>query len=280
MAIHHYTRASTLPLILQSGRLRFTRADHLDDLTELPFDAFHLSRKACFINSWVKSDFEKSGQWYRYADQHRGVRVSVEGSPFPLKKLDFELVRPFNNKHGEHKSLGLKLNGVYAPFTKETMFGKGFVLVPWGDQESFGNDVSYVKNPTAYAGQFVCSTQKMTEIAGGSRFARIKSTHWEDQSEYRFTLMAIQGPDLIYQENPDKYENELLNLMERWQSAGMGTPPPEVQYIDLPIDTTMLNHMNVTLGSNISAEDREAVLRAINFYAPHAKISESAIKAR
>lgn len=87
MEIHHYTRASTLPLILQSGKIRFTRADQLDDLMELPFEAFHLSRSNYFINSWVKSETEKSGQWYRYADQHRGVCLSFKETPFPLTNL-------------------------------------------------------------------------------------------------------------------------------------------------------------------------------------------------
>lgn len=122
--------------------------------------------------------------------------------------------------------------------------------------------------------------KKKTEITGSSRLAKIKATHWEDQSEYRFTLTAIKGPDLIYQENPDQYENELLNLMERWQSSGIGTLPPEVPFIDLPINTMMLDHMKVTLGSNISAEDREVVLRAIHRCAPNAKLSESAMKTR
>lgn len=77
-----------------------------------------------------------------------------------MEQLDFELTRPFKNTDGEHKSLGLKLNEVHAPFTKGTMFGKGFVLVPWGDKESFGSDVLYVDEPVAYAKQFVYTTQK------------------------------------------------------------------------------------------------------------------------
>ncbi|WP_415768414.1 hypothetical protein [Pseudomonas sp. LB3P38] len=268
MEIHHYTRASTLPLILQSGKLRFTRADHLDDLAELPFETFHLSRQAYFINSWVKSAVEKSGQWYRYADQHRGVRVSFKGSPFPLTKLRLELSRPCKTKDGELKTLGFRLNRVPAPFTRGTMFGKGFVLMPWVDEESFGGDVLYVEDPAAYVRQFVCSTPEMTEITGGSRLARVKATHWEDQSEFRFTLMAIQGPNLIYQDDPDQYENELLNLMEQWHSLGTGAAAPEVPFIDLPIDTLMLDRMTVTLGSNISDEDRKAVLHSIQRYAP------------
>ncbi|MBX8529280.1 DUF2971 domain-containing protein [Pseudomonas cichorii] len=280
MEIHHYTRASTLPLILQSGKLRFTRADHLDDLMELPFETFHLSRQAYFVNSWVKSAVEKSGQWYRYADQHRGVRLSFKSSPFPVTKLRCDLSRSYTAKDGELKTVGLELNDVPAPFTKGTMFGKGFVLMPWADEESFGGDVLYVEDPAAYVRQFVRSDPEMTEIAGGSRLARIKAAHWEDQSEFRFALMAIQGPELTYEDNPDEYENEFLNLMEKWYSLGTGVPPPELPFIDLPIDTLMLDRMTVTLGSGISEEDREAVFQAIQRYAPNVIVLESAIQAR
>ncbi len=280
MEIHHYTRASTLPLILQSGKLRFTRADHLDDLLEMPFETFHMSRQAYFVNSWVKSTVEKSGQWYRYADQHRGVRLSFKGSPFPLKKLRLELSRQYKSSNGELKKVGLRLNGAPAPFTKETMFGKGFLLMPWTDEESFGGDVLYVEDPADYVKQFVRSTPEITEITGGARLCRIKAAHWEDQSEFRFALVAIRGPELNYEDSPDEYEHELLNLMENWYSSGKGAPSSDLPFIDLPIDTLMLDHMTVMLGSGISEKDREAVLQAIQHYAPNAIVLESAILAR
>ncbi|PIB40328.1 hypothetical protein AOA59_27910 [Pseudomonas sp. 2822-15] len=280
MDIHHYTRASTLPLILQGGKLRFTRADCLDDLAELPFEAFHLTRQAYFINSWVKSPVETSGQWYRYADQHRGVRLSFNGSPFPRTKLRLELKRPYTSLNGKPETLGFRLNRAPAPFMKETMFGKGYVLMPWADEESFGGDVLYVEDPVAYVKQFINSIPEMTEVTGGSRLARTKAKHWEDQSEYRFTLMAVKGPDLIYTDDPDHYENELLNMMEQWQSLGNMAPPPEVTFIDLPVDALMLQRMTVTLGSRISIEDRNSVLQSIQCYAPNATVLESSIQAR
>ncbi|MEF9676510.1 hypothetical protein ABRQ00_04300 [Pectobacterium aroidearum] len=128
MEIHHYTKASTLPLILQSGKIRFTRADHLDDLAEMPFETFHLSRQAYFVSSWVKSTVEKSGQWYRYADQHRGVRLSFNSSPFPVNKLQLELSRPYKTKDGELKKVGLKLNDAPAPFTKKQCLARALCL--------------------------------------------------------------------------------------------------------------------------------------------------------
>ncbi|WP_122669706.1 DUF2971 domain-containing protein [Pseudomonas viridiflava] len=280
MEIHHYTRASTVTLILQSGKFRFTRADLLDDLAELPFETFHLSRQAYFVNSWVKSSVEKSGQWYRYGDQHRGVCLSFESSPFPSTKLKMTISRPYRTQSGELQTLGFCFSRAPAPFQKETMFGEGFVLMPWADEQSFGGDVVYVADPAAYVRGFLSSTQERTEVIGGSKIARIKASHWQDQSEYRFTLMAIPGPKLIYQDNPDVYESELLNMMERWMPFESGAPPPDVAFIDLPIDTSMLNHMTVTLGACISREDRETVLQSIARYAPNATVLESSIRAR
>ncbi|MFJ9993734.1 hypothetical protein ACIQSO_23715 [Pseudomonas putida] len=280
MEIHHYTKASTLPLILQSGKIRFTRADHLDDLLELPFETFHLSRQAHFISSWVKSTVEKSGQWYRYADQHRGVRLSFKGSPFSMNKLKLEFSRPYRAKDGALSKLGVEVNDAPAPFTKETMFGKGYVLIPWADEGAFGGEVVYVEDPVVYIRQFVRSTPEATETVGGSSLCRIKAAHWEDQSEFRFTLMAVRGPELIYEDNPSEYEHEFLNLMEQWFPSGAGAPPPDIGFIDLPIDTLMLDHMTVTLGSGISEKDRKAVLQAIQCYAPNAIVKESAILAR
>jgi len=60
MFIHHYTKASTLPLILASGKIRFTRADLLDDASEMPFETAHLLPQHYFISSWTNADKE---QW-------------------------------------------------------------------------------------------------------------------------------------------------------------------------------------------------------------------------
>ncbi|MDO7926257.1 hypothetical protein Q6A51_05660 [Pseudomonas sp. KFB-139] len=165
-----------------------------------------------------------------------------------MKKLQFELSRPYKIQDGELKTVEFRLNDVPAPFTKGTIFGNGFFLITWLDEESFGGDVLYIEDSVAYVRQFVRSTPGIAEITGGSRLARIKAEHWEDQSEFRFRLMAIRGPELIYEDNPDEYENELLKLMEKWHSLGAGAPPPELPFIDPSIDTLMFYRMAVTLG--------------------------------
>src|SRR5690554_715107 len=126
MKLYHYTKASNLRLILQSKRFRFTRADQLDDVEDVSFKANHLSRNNVFISSWVKSDHEISGPWYRYADKHKGVCLSFENSPFPKEELNFCFSRPLVNSKGESKCLGFQANDVRTLFDKETMFGNGF----------------------------------------------------------------------------------------------------------------------------------------------------------
>lgn len=159
------------------------------------------------------------------------------------------------------------------------MFGEGFVLIPW-ECDEFGGDVLYVEDPATYIKQFVHSSPETTNTFGGSKLSRIKAKHWNDQSEFRFTLMAVLGPDLNYLKHAEQYENEFLNLIEKWQRLETTMRPPEITFIDLPVNSEVLNRMTVTLGSCISEEDRENVLQSILRYAPDAIIKESKIQAR
>lgn len=281
MQIQHYTKAATLPLILESGKIRFTRADNLDDMQELPFEAFHASSKNYYINSWVKSDSEKSGQWYRYGDQHKGICVIFEESPFPEEIINLNISRQKIEGINNKVNLGLTIRNVQTAFTKETMLGKGFILIPWAEMSSFANDVIYTENPKEYVTQFIKTNTNQTEITHGSTICRVKSIDWQDQSEYRFVLMAAKGPDLFYTNNCGEYENEFINMMEEnSKTLGKTITHPDVNYIDLPIDKKKLDKMKIILGSKISDEDREKVIEAIKNHAPNAIVLDSEIKIR
>lgn len=160
------------------------------------------------------------------------------------------------------------------------MFGNGYILVPYDHDlsESFLGSVAYVDDPAGYAKNFIKGTPKETEITGGASLARIKSTGWADQRESRFVLMAIAGPKLDYEAAPDAYETSLLDLMEeRSNSASVSS---EVKYIDLPFDPEALRSLEVTLGSKISSQDRDAVLHALQIHAPEATVRESSMRVR
>lgn len=279
MEIHHYTKASTLPLILSSKKFRFTRADSLDDEAEMPFASTHVDAKKFYVSSWTAAQGEHSGQWARYGDRDAGVRLTFRTTPFTYHTLDFNITRDRNSSKSG-RDVGVELLKVATPFSRTTMFGNGYVIVPHGEdmRESFGGPVAYVEDPASYAKRFIKASLKETTIVGGANLARIKSPGWADQREYRFVLMAIAGPKSDYEAAPDAYETSLLDLMEeRSNSASVSS---EMKYIDLPFDPEALRSLEVTLGSKISSQDRDAVLHALQIHAPEATVRESSMRVR
>ncbi|MDJ0044601.1 hypothetical protein QM574_08505 [Pantoea ananatis] len=273
MFIHHYTRAATLPLILASGKIRFTRADLLDDASEMPFETAHLTPQHYFISSWTHADKEQSGQWYRYGDLDRGIRISLPSSPFSFNLLDGTV--PEGTSHG------IRVKNIEAPFTMTTMLGRGYVLIPYQEMRSeFAGCVKYVKDPSACAKTFYRTSCKETRLKMPGRLGRIKSEFWCDQHEFRFVLMACKGPELSLEVSTEEYGDSLSKLYEACEAHGQSTPASEVEFIDLPLRENIFDELVITLGPCISDDDREMVVKAMVRYAPSGRIQESAMNIR
>ncbi|WDK83203.1 DUF2971 domain-containing protein [Xanthomonas campestris] len=286
MGIYHYTNAGTLPLILKNKTLRFTRADCLDDAAEVPFSSKHIDARFFYVSSWSLKSKEQSGQWYRYGDMSRGVRIGFSKSPFVWSTITewFE-TKSFTHPNGSMRSVpdsfGFMIHEVEAPFDVTTLFGNGHMLVPdpSADSDKFGGAVSYVDDPEAEAAKFSRGDPASTTIFGrASDIARIKSKEWEDQEECRYVLMAFEGPKLSFASDPSKYRDALLKMM---QERGKGHSNPSASlYIDIPISEKAFEEMEVILGPKISAADKDAVRDAVNAFAPSAHVKESVIKIR
>ncbi|MFM0016701.1 DUF2971 domain-containing protein [Paraburkholderia sediminicola] len=279
MEIHHYTKAATLPLILASRKIRFTRADFLDDKTEVPFRDSRLDPRFYFVSSWSAAQIEQAGQWIQYGDQGKGVRITLRHSPFDLTSLNVEVSRPI----AFGRRVGLQIKDVLAPFCEGMMFGNGYLLMPdgAGTHDSFGSEVIYDPNPALWAARFVTSTVNETTISGQSTcIARVKSDVWADQREFRYVLMAAKGPKLGYANSPDVYKNALLDQFETDGVNGRANAPTEATSIDLPFSPTCLEHLAVTFGPKISAEDRQSISTALAKHAPHAVVRESTVALR
>ena len=243
-----------------------------------------------FVSSWTLQDGEQSGQWHRYGDASSGVRISFDTAPFGRNRLDLNLVRSLQQPRRDRASysdrmitsVGFTLDGVIAPYPKEVMFGNGYVLVPDShDMSNFGGNVIYVEDPRQFVADIVDSSGERTTVYGrGSNAARVKHIGWSDQLEHRFVLMAVAGPNLDYSADTDAYEHALLDQIEEHDRTGISMRPADVPFIDLPFPSEALHGLTITLGPNISSEDRDAVLLAINECAPRAKVLESGLKVR
>lgn len=282
MEIHHYTRAATIPLILQSGKIRFTRADYLDDESEMPFKTAHVDARNYFVSSWTTVRSEHSGQWYRYGDQHRGTRVTLPIAPFEFRRVSWEISRNFLTSSLATSKVGIKLTDVNMPFSIAEMLGDGYVLSPYSHNltKDFGGPVEYVVDPVLHVAELLAGDDHKTIIHNAGKLGRIKSDAWADQAEYRFVLMAQEGPGQNRLICPESYDNALLDLYERKMAAGSGIGAAQVKFIDLPLAEGIFNRMTITLGCNISDDDREAVRRAVHLHAPEARIVESSMTVR
>ncbi|KAB0531734.1 DUF2971 domain-containing protein [Xanthomonas cissicola] len=225
-------------------------------------------------------------KWYRYGDMSRGVRIGFLKSPFVWSTItEWFGTKSFTHQNGRMRSVpqsyGFKIHGVEAPFGITTPFGNGHILVPdpSADAEKFGGAVSYVDDPEVEVAKFSRSDPTSTTLFGrASDIARIKSKEWEDQEEYRYVLMAFEGPKLSFARAPSEYRSALLKMMQ--EKGGGHSNPSESLYIDIPISEEDFEEMEVILGPKISPADKDAVREAVSAFAPSAHLKESALKIR
>lgn len=282
MQIYHYTRAETLPLILSSRRIRFTRADRLDDRSEVPFDALGLNAKHFFVSSWTSRPDEDWGQWVKYGDNWSGVRIGLTGFPFPWLPTPPSITRELAS--GE--SIGIRLYDdpnmtLGVPYSVETMCGNGYIIVqePAINHDGFGFPVSYSESPLDAVKRHYSVRADGTRVLDGtpSTLARYKGNGWRSQEEVRFALMAFKGPSMDYSQDPDAYRKSYLDDVEaQYNATGSAQPlPAAVECIDLPLHPDAFQGLTVTMGPLVSPKDRDLVKAALDKHAPGAAINES-----
>ena len=280
--IHHYTSAQTLPLILKNRTIRFTRADQLDDPSEVPFRTDRLGPHRFFVSSWSQGPGGEAGLWHRYADRDRGVRLSLHRMPFDWARFAVEFSR-MSDIHGQMKKIGVNIVDVVLPFGEATLFGNGYVVTPtWTDiPNTFGAPVIYVDDPVTEAARtVVVDGDRLTIHGDDARVARIKKNVWADQDEYRFVLSAIGGPNLDYTANPARYREAMMDILESGARAGFDNFYPEVAAIDVPLGAQAFVGMIVTLGPKISPEDQLNVTQMVHDLVPTASVVESTLRLR
>lgn len=283
--LHHYTRAETLKLILTHRTLRFTRADLLDDRSEVPFQGKFLNPRKFFVSSWSQGARGEAGMWFRYGDYDQGVRLSLEQLRFPWTSLSVELSRESDRlkPDGTPERIGLRVRELVVPYEKTSFFGNGYIATPMvGDmRDSFGGPVSYVENPGAAVQAMVTETDNQLTFHGaGTNVVRFKGVGWADQEEYRFVLSAIKGPSLNYAADPAVYEQAALDLMAAAFDTGYGDFHPDLHHIDLPLAEDAFEGLVVTLGPAMTPEQRRTTIDDMAALMPSARVVTSALQIR
>lgn len=277
MLIHHYTSVDSLALILKHRTLRFTRADSLDDVQEAQEHAGIDFGTRYFVSSWTVDEAEQLPIWAMYGDAMRGVRLTLRSVPFDWHQLNFTISR----QDSEGNKIGVKVDDLLAPFSKESMFGKGYVVVPDPEMKSsFGRPVEYVDDVAGRYRQMIrAESGSITVLGHGTSPAFLKSKHWLFQNEFRFVLQANAGPMADYRSEPHAYEDALCELL---RSAFSGDPntkrlgsAADVRFIDLPLSNEAFDNLTVTLGPLAPLSSEVIVNSLIAAHAPKTKIRKS-----
>jgi hypothetical protein len=265
--IHHYTTAETLGLILASRKIRFNRADGVDDVKESERHPLIRFGKYFYLSCWTSDEEESIPLWHKYADGMRGVRISFP--PYPLKKK--RLVAP--------PQWQVEQGGVlYAPLSLEEQFGEDYLLLPTHmSPEQFGGPVEYCDDvETRYTNAISISIendQARISMRAPYDLVRLKTRDWEFQREYRFALFALpsipvppEGPGSreFYEQVPSHMVTALLK--------GIG---PRASYVDVDLSEGALEQMEVTLGPLCGTDMKRRVKAVIDAHAPSAIIRES-----
>jgi hypothetical protein len=285
MLLHHYTRADNLLLILSNRTLRFTRADLLDDESEVPFQAKHLDPRKFFISSWSAGTHGEAGMWSRYGDGDRGVRLSVPNALFAWTQLTAEVSRETGKlkADGSSEKVGLRVRDLVTPYDRATFFGHGYIAVPMSAdlRATLGAPVIYSAEPGLEAERTVTLTESGITFQGdGTRVARIKGLGWSDQAEYRFVISAIKGPERDYVLDPVGYQTALLDTMMASQKSGFANFHPDVRHIDLPLAPRAFDGLTVTLGPAMTMGQRDTLRQQVASLIPAAKVVDCGLRIR
>jgi len=85
--IHHYTDITSLALILNSKKIRFTRLDKVDDITESKYYGHYNLSNYIFVSCWTYSEDESIPQWKMYTNNMKGVMISFPEDFFKKKMV-------------------------------------------------------------------------------------------------------------------------------------------------------------------------------------------------
>lgn len=209
--LYHYTTIETLALILKNKKIRFTRADKVNDLEEIKITDLPDIKNSVFISCWTESENESIPMWALYASKARGVRIKLPTNMFKRGS------DPYHSTEGNCQIINLmSLENVvqrdkvyqWIPY----LFGPAIV------KYSQDNSVSVLKN----------GELKVDKIG------TVKSEHWRFEQERRFLIV----PDALWNPELKRFEHNREFL----------TTPVNEKYIDIPLDTSALDSVEVTLG--------------------------------
>jgi hypothetical protein len=265
--IFHYTSIDTLALILKTRKIRFSRLDRVDDAREAPtVQGIHFS-KYFFVSCWTGEPRESIPQWHLYTQKMTGVRIELPSYPFQQKRLT--LPAAWSN---------IQTQGILnSPIDFDQIYGSSHLVLPmFLNRDQFGGRVEYVEDVDERYKSAVFIERENLTISRPFDLVRLKTTDWQFQDEYRFSLfvlpslqMPLDGPG-----NPN-----FCNALPQHIGSSIRTgQDPGIAHLDVDLRESALSELVVTTGPLCSAGAKLCVESLVKQYAPHGRVQASALE--
>lgn len=186
MKVFHYTSIENLALILDSGKIRFSRLDTVDDLNEtkgLPESI----RNEIYISCWTKDDKENAILWDMYT-RNKGVRI----------ELPIEFYNDFKAQNNFPVGAGSFFEAYKMPMTSEEMTAGScvFTVTPSPDG-NFYTEVEYCENAELMKVQKFPWNGNSQVSDSSHNLVKFKDKQWEFQKEFRYYLLGKSSENAV-----------------------------------------------------------------------------------
>jgi len=257
--IHHYTSIQSLALILESKKIRFTRIDCLDDITEI--DGLPNEFKTlAFVSCWTEDNIENISLWSLYT-QMKGVRISLPRNMF----------KAYNIKAGDNGNWGYVFDTI-TPLPLEKVRTDNYLISnPFWLEDGFYKKIIYSD----------ASVEKRKELYTENAIGDVKinaiqnlfvhkDSIWKFQNESRFYLIAYPLPPLnIFKDR----ETQMLHIND------FLTPKENsMTFIDVDINENTIDNIIVRLSPNSTNADKIIVESLLKRYTSKGVVEISNLK--
>jgi hypothetical protein len=271
--IYHYTNINTLASILDSGKIRFSRLDGVDDLREAQTVAGIQFGKYFFVSCWTKTSKEHIPLWNMYTRGMKGVRIGLPDQPFRMAPLK---APPSWNM--------IQQGEIISPLSFEEMFCDTYSILPvFLTPHMFAGTVSYVPDISIVYKENVNlevgpDNQAKLNIGNMPLLPRTKDDYWEFQDEFRFVLLItpsipVPPTGIGDQEFAKKFANHIL-------SSFVNGIDPGIDYYDIRLDETSLNSIEIILGPRTDHSDHLLVEALVGKYTTAGRVNKSTLAIR
>ena len=238
--IYHYTTIETLALIMLNNTIRFNRLDHVDDIEESIYGSGPLGLMVCryaFVSCWTKNPEENPDLWQKYANNGKGVRISLDEDMFETHQI---------NEH---------YNAFFPDWYK--IIGDCVFFLPLNQAKLY--DVKYVEDNKERIRQAV--TQKGDYINTNHNEIGIykRKDDWEQQGESRFKLFALPSNYEASENNISKDVNKMCSAFDNINALLMSNHKVSTDYVDMPLKKRALDDIEVMMGPITTSEDKSKV---------------------